>query len=215
MVNSGVKSRFQVPIKTALTPKNIRSLVQTLIWGTLSVIIIMAIYLMIDGLTNRFGYADLAVVPGTTVKKDGTPSASLQARLDKAIEVYQAGWVKNILVSGGVDKKGMDEAVAMKRYLVEAGIPAGVIWVDSMGNNTYLTTQHSAILMNEQGWGSALAISQYYHVPRTRLALQRFGINPVYAVRADGFSWRGITFLAREVIAYPSYWLRSYLLPES
>lgn len=202
-------------IKTAFTSKNYRALIQTLLWGTLSVIMIMALYLMIDGLTNQFGYADLAVVPGTTVKKDGTPSASLQARLDKAIEVYQAGWVKNILVSGGVDKKGMDEAVAMKRYLVEAGIPAKAVWVDSLGNNTYLTAQHSAILMNEQGWGSALAISQYYHVPRTRLALQRFGIKPVYAVRADGFSWRGITFLAREVIAYPSYWLKPYLLSEN
>ena len=44
--------------------------------------------------------ADVAVVLGNTVNPDGTPSRRLAARLDLAVDLYQRGLFRNVLVSG-------------------------------------------------------------------------------------------------------------------
>ena len=57
--------------------------------------------LLVAGLHDEIHSADLAVVPGNTVYANGTPSARLAARLDRALELYQQGLFPLILVSGG------------------------------------------------------------------------------------------------------------------
>lgn len=160
-----------------------------------------------DGLRDELGPADVAVVLGNKVEVDGTPSARLQARLDKAIELYKKGFFANIIVSGGVGKEGFDEAGVMRRYLVERGVPESQIVVDSQGNNTYMTAENAARIMDSNGWKSALVITQYFHVSRTRLALRRFGVSQLYTAHADCLEPRDIYSTAREVVAYYRYLL--------
>jgi len=170
----------------------------------------LAAWIAIDGLTDEVQPVDVAVVLGNRVNPDGSPSPWLRTRLDKTVELYQAGWFAEIIASGGMGIEGVDEAAAMKTYLVAAGIPAEHIRVDSQGVDTYATALNAATLMDTNGWKSALVISQYYHIPRCKLALRRFGVGQVYAAHAEGFTWRGLVSLAREVAAYPAYFLRGY-----
>ncbi len=166
--------------------------------------------LVIDGLHDRLHKSDLAVVLGNKVELNGQPSARLQARLDKTIELYHQGWFSQILVSGGVDNMGVDEAKAMKQYLIDRGLPPDQIHLDSAGNNTYLTAQHTAQVMKSHNFHSVMVISQYFHLPRTRLALNRMGIDPVYSAHADFFESRDFYSTAREVFGYSSYLFRTY-----
>jgi vancomycin permeability regulator SanA len=51
-----------------------------------------------DGLHDEIAPADVAVVLGNQVEKDGSPSPRLKARLDKALGLYQQGMVKKIII---------------------------------------------------------------------------------------------------------------------
>jgi vancomycin permeability regulator SanA len=163
-----------------------------------------------DGLTDEIAVSDIAVVLGSKVETDGMPSERLKARLDKTLGLYEKGWFPRIIVSGGMGKEGYDEALIMRSYLVEHGIPEENVIVDSSGKNTYFTAKKSARLMTTHGWKSALVISQYFHISRSRLALQRFGVPHVYSAHADYYEIRDIYSLGREVIAYAYYLLRGY-----
>ncbi len=163
-----------------------------------------------DGLRDELQPADVAVVPGNTVERDGQPSARLRARLDKTLELYRARLFGHVIVSGGVGAEGFDEAEVMKRYLVDRGVPEDRVIADGGGATTYLTAKNAAALMKRNGWGSAMVVSQYFHVARTRLAVESFGVGPVYAAHADYFELRDLYSLAREVIGYASYLARRY-----
>jgi vancomycin permeability regulator SanA len=178
--------------------------------GSIALLILGAGIISIAGLSDNIDRSDVAVVLGNTVDPNGKPSAQLQARLDKTIQLYQQGIFKNTIVSGGVGKEGFDEAVVMKQYLVANGLPTARIYVDSQGNNTYLTAKRTAQLMTEHKWQSAIAISQYFHLPRTKLALQRFGVKTVYTAHADFFELRDLYSTIREVFSYCSYQFRSF-----
>lgn len=167
-----------------------------------------ATLIVADGLSDDIHPADVAIVPGNTVEKDGRPSARLRARLDQTISLYRRGLFPNVIVSGGVGSKGFDEAQVMKRYLVENGVPDGRIHVDSAGATTYLTAKNAARMMRENGWQSAMVVSQYFHISRMRLALKRSGITPVFSAHARYFELRDVYSIAREVIGYGAYLLR-------
>ena len=194
----------------SINRRHITTILTRGIVGSIGLLIIGAGLISIAGLNDKIDRADVAVVLGNTVDLNGKPSARLQARLDKTIELYQQGVFKNTIVSGGVGKEGFDEAVVMKQYLVIHGLPTEQIYVDSQGNNTYLTAKHTAQLMTEHKWQSAIAISQYFHLPRTKLALQRFGVKTVYTAHADFFELRDLYSTIREVFSYGSYQLRSF-----
>lgn len=163
-----------------------------------------------DGLNDEIAASDVGVVLGNEVRSDGTPSERLKGRLDKAVELYSSGLLANIVVSGGRGKSGYDEAAVMRNYLLQHGVPSKTVLVDSAGVNTFHTAKNSARLMASHGWRSALVISQYFHISRSRLAMKRFGIDKVYSAHADYYEPRDIYSLGREVVAYAYYLVRRY-----
>ncbi|WP_310423854.1 YdcF family protein [Chamaesiphon sp. VAR_48_metabat_135_sub] len=196
--------------KSILDRRYIITILTRGIGGSIGLLIIGAVIISIAGLNDNIDRSDVAVVLGNTVNSNGKPSARLQARLDKTIELYQQGIFKNTIVSGGVGKEGFDEAVVMKQYLILHGLTSTRIYVDSKGDNTYLTAKHTAQLMTEHKWQSAIAISQYFHLPRTKFALQRFGVKTVRTAHANFFELRDLYSTVREVFSYGSYQLRSF-----
>ncbi|MDP4662989.1 MAG: YdcF family protein, partial [Salibacteraceae bacterium] len=80
-----------------------------------------------------------AIVLGSLVFNENKVSGTVQHRCDKAIELYQAGKVKRLLVSGDHGTKAYDEVNAMKNYLVKMGVPEKDIFMDHAGFNTYDT----------------------------------------------------------------------------
>ncbi|HEX7956024.1 MAG TPA: YdcF family protein, partial [Pyrinomonadaceae bacterium] len=137
------------------------------------------------------------------------PSARLRARLDQTVALYRRGLFPEVIVSGGVGVEGFDEAEVMKRYLVENGVPEGSVHVDGGGTTTHLTARNASRMMRENGWRSALVVSQYFHVPRMRLALKRSGVAPVFSAHARYFERRDVYSIAREVVGYAAYLLRA------
>ncbi len=197
----------------SLYPRRKKRLIR-IAWGTFAGLVVisasLAASIAIDGLSDKIHTADVAIVPGNRVNPDGKPSAWLQARLDRTLDLYHQGLFATIIVSGGFGKEGFDEGDVMKQVLVDAGVPQGAVLVDHEGSDTYLTARNSAAIMADHGWKSAMVISQFYQIPRAKLALHRFGIQQVYSAHAQGLTINGLISLAREVPATMVYFLRPY-----
>lgn len=164
--------------------------------------------LTLAGLLTQAQPADVAIVPGNTVYRDGSPSSRLAARLDRAIQCYEQQQCGLIFVSGGVDASGTDEAVAMRAYLIHRGIPANKIGVDSAGRDTWSTARNASIFMRDHGLSSAVVVTQYFHIPRAMLALGRFGVRDVSGAYPRFWEGRDIYSLVREVPAFAWYCVR-------
>jgi vancomycin permeability regulator SanA len=198
---------------SVLSGSRLRRWRRRLLWSggsVLLLIVVSAVVIVWDGLTDELAPADLAVVLGNRVEPDGTPSTRLRARLDRAIALYQDGWCRYILVSGGLGREGHNEAVVMQHYLRDHGIPAAHIFVDPAGINTYQTARATAQLVHERDFQGVIVVTQYFHISRSRLALSRFDVAPVYTARAEIIHWRDGYSILREVIGWYYYALRPY-----
>jgi vancomycin permeability regulator SanA len=176
----------------------------------LIVIVISGLLISIDGLTDELHPANVAVVMGTTANPDGTPSRWLQTRLDKAIEVYNQGLVPWIIVSGGKEEDGISEGTVMGDYLVSKGIPSSKIIIDNDGVDTFSTARNVVRIMKIHNWTSVMVVSQFYHIPRVKFTLHRFGIQNVYGAHAEWITGMAVVWLGREIVAFPAYIFRNY-----
>ncbi len=127
--------------------------------------------------------------------------------MDKGLELYRAGRVKTLVVSGGLGKEGQYEAEAMKKYLIQADVPASAIIVDNKGDNTFLSAQHYQQIQAEHQFQSVTVVSQFYHVSRTKLILRKLELSEVYAVHAQYFELHDFYSLVREFFAFYRYLL--------
>lgn len=165
-------------------------------------------FIVADGLKDERNQVDVAVVLGNKVELDGEPSERLKARLDKAAALYDEGYFRHVIVSGGTGKEGFDEAAVMKAYLVQKGIPESGITEDNKGINSYWTARNAAMIMDQSGWNSAMVVSQYFHISRTKLAFKKMDIREVYGAHAEFFELRDAYSILREFPAYYKYLFR-------
>lgn len=159
----------------------------------------------VDGVRSKAESADVIVVLGNEVLDNGEPSSRLQARLDEALAVYEAGAAPVVLVSGGTGESGFDEAAVMARYLLDRGIPLEAILQDPDGVNTRATARNTVGLANEHGWNSVIVVSQYFHISRSKLAMRQEGMETVHGSSPSYFEFRDLHSLPREVVGLASY----------
>src|SRR5690606_10496208 len=104
------------------------------------------------GKTDYRRAADAVVVFGAQVHNDGHPSTSLNDRMSTAVDLYRAGLVHYVIVSGGVGESGFNEAIVMRDMAVEDGVPAERVVVDSNGVNTDATVNDTVPFFGDDGW---------------------------------------------------------------
>jgi uncharacterized SAM-binding protein YcdF (DUF218 family) len=98
----------------------------------------------------------------------------------------------------------MADDLAMRK-----AVPREAIILDETGHNTQATARNSAALMTERSLKSAVVVTQYFHITRSRLALKQAGIQAITSAHARIFEFRDLYSLAREIVAIPVYLLRS------
>jgi len=163
------------------------------------------------GTTDYRREADVAVVFGAKVHADGKLSWSLEERVQTGARLFLAGYVDALVMSGGVGTNGVDEAEAMKARAVELGVPENAILTDSLGVDTDSTVRDTVVLLGGPGGARVIAVSQFYHLPRIKMAYAAAG-QQVYTVPADSLVPIGKTplFVAREIPGFWVYWMRSW-----
>jgi vancomycin permeability regulator SanA len=168
------------------------------------ILLAYAAWLAACGLLAQPKPAAAAIVFGNTVERDGRPSKRLEARLEAARVLRGRRIVRWILVSGGRGKEGHDEAAVMAQWLTAHGVPDTSILIDHEGTTTEATCANARRML---GPVPVDVVTQWFHVPRAELAAARAGLKvagaswPPYAEPRDAYSF------ARELVAYPAYFL--------
>jgi vancomycin permeability regulator SanA len=143
--------------------------------------------------------ADVGVILGTRVHPNGELSVGLSARVAAGAALYRNSQVARLLVSGGVGREGVDEAVAMKHALVCFGVPASDILVDSKGFDTEASAANTAAMVPD---ATVVVVSQWFHLVRARALFRRAGVRVVGSHAADYRCKRDFYSVPREVVAY-------------
>ena len=177
------------------------------------VVAFTVIWIVYDGLNDHGDHADVAVVLGNAVRKDGLPGGILRHRLDRTVELFRAGKFPLVIVSGATKLGGYDEPAVMANYLVEHEIPRGSIIQDKMGATTDDTGLDVARIMRARHLQTAMIVTNYYHITRAKLALQHAGIHNVEQEHVGVVSPDDAAMVAREVVALYYYLGRYYLIP--
>jgi vancomycin permeability regulator SanA len=172
-----------------------------------------AVYIVYDGLQDKGTKADCAVVLGNALKADGQPGPILHERLDLAAKLYSAQSVPLIIVSGGREADGADEAAGMAAYLQKHGVPADAIVEDPNGIHTAETAHDVAAIMHQRGLHSVMIVSHYYHITRTKVALQHEGIHQVDQAHVGTFVKDDAFDVVREAAALWYYIYQENLQP--
>ncbi|MEU9801793.1 ElyC/SanA/YdcF family protein [Streptomyces sp. NPDC051000] len=124
--------------------------------------------------------AEVAVVFGAGLW-NGRPTPYLAYRLDAAAELYRAGKVKVVLVTGDNSRTGYDEPNAMRTYLTGHGVPGDRIVSDYAGFDTWDSCVRAKEIF---GVHRAVLISQGFHIRRAVALCQAAGVDS-YGVGVD------------------------------
>ena len=177
-------------------------------------VLMIALHVQTFGSTDYRRDADVAIVLGARVYPDGTLSLALSDRLDTAVELFREGRVRFVLVSGATGIEGINEATAMRNYLIKSGLPEDRVLVDSAGANTLATARNARRLMAENKLKSALVVSHYFHLARCKLLFEEQGVS---AVTVPARMTRRLVieeyYFARECVGYLWYALTRPLRP--
>ena len=193
-----------------MTGSSLFRVVRLAVAGGATALLLAALGISAAGMTDDLRPADVGVVLGSKVELNGQPSSRLAARLERGASLYAQGVFKHVIVSGGTGVEGFDEAAVMRDYLVKRGVPSSAIIVDSDGTTTDATARNCAKVMERRGFKRVTVVTQYFHVPRTRLALRRHGMTDIGSAHAHFFEPRDLYSIAREVAALPAYFLKGH-----
>lgn len=126
---------------------------------------------------NEIPFRNVAMVLGTSAKaRNGYDNLFFSYRLQAAAQLFNAGKVKHILVSGDNHIEGYDEPTEMKNALVKLGVPDTCITMDCAG----FRTLDSVIRTREVfGQSSFTIVSQEFHNERAVFLANKYGMDVV------------------------------------
>jgi SanA protein len=119
-------------------------------------------------------HAQVAIVPGAYVEPDGRMSTMLADRVRGALELWRAGKVDRILVSGDHQSWDYDEPDTMRKQLVRDGVPPQVIFEDHAGFDTWATMVRARGIFEAR---TAVVVTQGFHMPRALYLADRAGLD--------------------------------------
>lgn len=153
---------------------------------------------------------DYVIVFGATATS-GEVSNILRARLDAAVQLYQAKKIKKIIVSGDSRDAAGDEPAVMLDYLIKATIPETDVILDDYGNRTFDTCVRAS---KKYKLAEAILITQHFHMRRAMYTCTANNIEVQGYIAPDGGT---DTFLLtiRDFLALPLAVWQTVIAPAS
>lgn len=129
--------------------------------------------------------ADVIIVLGSQVRADGEPSNSLRSRIERGIQLYQAGYAPTLFLTGGLGRFPPAEAEAMRRVALAAGVPDSALVLDTTATSTQESMLTAAREAQGRGWRTALVVSDPFHMLRARQMARDVGFEAYGAPAYD------------------------------
>ena len=152
----------------------------------------------------------IAIVFGARVWENTRLSDALYDRVLTSVELYRAGRVKKILMSGDNPSESYDEPTAMKDAAVKLGVPAEDIVLDFAGRRTYDTCFRAKEIFEIK---KAILVTQEFHQPRALYLCNNLGVDSL-GIKANRRKYlHENNWAVREFLAVASAWFEMNFLP--
>ena len=179
-------------------------------------------------------YQTAIVLTGFTGSRKMTPGRVYfnkgADRLLHTVELYQAGRIKTILISGGsgsLTNRKISEAQQVRKAFIYCGIPDSSILTEDHSSNTAQNAQMSKILIDSIGLkGNFLLVTSAFHMRRAELCFRKVGLKfDIYPVDLYSRERRYTpdillipsedalekwSILIHEMAGYVIYWIMGY-----
>ena len=148
-------------------------------------------------------YSDVKEIPhrevglllGTSPKgRTGRPNQFFLRRIDAAVKLYEADKIERIIISGARHSQWYDEPEAMRRALIDRGVPDSILALDGEGFRTLASIVRAK---DEYGARSLTIISQKFHNERAIFMAKHNGVDAIAfnAANTSSRKWKIIMML--------------------
>jgi SanA protein len=167
-----------------------RLLFLALILGALFILAVVGWKFWVDSRATNLVYSydsvdlperELALVLGAGLNAAGGPSAMLYDRVDTAVDLYEAGKVRKLLMSGDNSTVNYNEVEVMRRTALELGVPDNDIYMDHAGFNTWDSCYRAKAIFEQN---EVTIVTQKFHLPRALYSCNHLGVKSI-GVAAD------------------------------
>jgi uncharacterized SAM-binding protein YcdF (DUF218 family) len=146
---------------------------------------------------NRDDRRDVdAIVVLGAAQYDGRPSPVFRARLDHAVDLYESGVARYLVVTGGkAQGDRTTEGAAARAFAISRGVPAAAILLEDRSRTTLESLRAVAALLHDRDLSSAVFVSDRTHMLRVLRIARDEGITAYGSPTAT--SPTDATFLSR------------------
>ncbi|WP_139999235.1 YdcF family protein [Paenibacillus paridis] len=157
--------------------------------------------------------ADAGIVLGAALWND-VPSPALKERLDLALQLYEAGTVDKLILSGGLDANGAKktEAEGMRDYLIGKGISADKLLLENKASSTYENLGLSKRIAEANNLDKLVVITHDYHAARAKEIAKKLDFKGFQVAATKSKVLNPVYNESREVLAFTKWKVDSLLL---
>lgn len=175
-------------------------------WLHISLVAAPALYSNVEEVPVR----NVGLLLGTSpYLPDGRLNLFLEYRVRAAVELFEAGRIQHILVSGDNAHPSYNEPQMIRNALLSRGIPTDRIHLDYAGFRTLDSIVRARVVFGQK---SFTVISQPFHVERALFIARRLHIDAIGYTARDVGGWGGLRTRMREVFARLAAILDVYFL---
>lgn len=159
---------------------------------------------------NSVPSAPVAIVLGAGLNRNGEPTVILRDRVETAAQLYFAGKVQKLLMSGDNQTVYHNEPGAMREYAISLGVPSSAIVLDFAGRRTYDTCYRARAIF---GLDSVVVVTQGFHLPRALFLCDALGLKASGVEANNHHYWPPLLFIwnLREQLATVGAFLDVYV----
>jgi vancomycin permeability regulator SanA len=140
-----------------------------------------------------------AIVVMGAAQYNGTPSPVLQGRLDRALELYEAGVADVVVVTGGSQVGDITtEAATGYVYLRDRGVPDDALRLEVDGTSTWESLAATERFLNQDAIDEVVIVSDPYHSLRLVATANDVGLEARVAPTRQRTTF---SLLVRETVA--------------
>ncbi len=174
-------------------------------------VVALVSFVYIYGKTDTADYTeDAVIVLGAGIHGESL-SITLRNRLDAAVEYYKKNPKAVIVVSGGQGpQEDITEALAMKRYLLEKGIPFEKILEEGRSTSTAENFRFSKEILDSHFYGkeySVAFVTDDFHIYRAEMTAEWEGFDKTAHCHSVGALYTMIPNGFRECLAVMHEWV--------
>lgn len=145
-------------------------------------------------------HREVGLLLGTSpLGRTGRPNQFFLRRIDATVALYEAGKIDRIIISGARNGEEYDETAAMRKALLNRGVPDSVLVLDGEGFRTIASIKRAKEVF---GVDSMTIISQQFHNERALFMAKHYGIDAIAynAANTSSRKWKAI-MVVRECLS--------------